>query len=151
MPKRAKELTARHVASLKEDGCYAVGGVVGLYLNIRGGSRCWFLRIKIGNRRREFGLGSYPEVSLAVARDRTWARRRLMVGRSAVAIEMAVPQSVPRSASPPCTTRMTFESRAKAYIAAQAPGGSPASTRSNGSPRSRRTRFRSSENGTSPR
>ena len=60
MPKRAKELTARHVAYLKEDGCYAVGGVVGLYLNIKGASRSWLLRIKVGQRRREFGLGGYP-------------------------------------------------------------------------------------------
>jgi hypothetical protein len=61
MPKRARELTARHVASLKEDGCYADGGIVGLYLNIRGASRGWVLRIKIGNRRREFGWGVTPK------------------------------------------------------------------------------------------
>lgn len=76
MPKRAQELTARGVAALKNEGRYAVGGVVGLYLRIEGGSRSWVLRIVIEGSRREFGLGSYPEISLAMARERGWEARR---------------------------------------------------------------------------
>ncbi|MCZ4261063.1 Arm DNA-binding domain-containing protein, partial [Limimaricola sp. G21655-S1] len=34
------------------------------------GGRTWLLRMVVGNRRREIGLGGYPEVSLAQARDR---------------------------------------------------------------------------------
>ncbi|KDE41365.1 putative P4-family integrase [Nitrincola lacisaponensis] len=34
------------------------------------GSKSWVLRTKVGERRRDFGLGGYPDVSLAQARDR---------------------------------------------------------------------------------
>jgi integrase len=131
MPKRAKELTARHIASLKENGCYAVGGVVGLYLNIRGASRGWVLRIKIGNRRCEFGLGSYPEITLAAARDRTWARRRQLSGQLPASVEIvALPPALVSSPSPDERTEphtvaeaaMAFEACAKTYVAAQAAG-----------------------------
>jgi hypothetical protein len=37
VPKRAHELTARTVATLKDNGRYAVGGVVGLYRGSRAG------------------------------------------------------------------------------------------------------------------
>lgn len=131
MPKRAKELTARHVASLKEDGCYAVGGVIGLYLNIRGASRGWVLRIKIGKRRREFGLGSYPEVTLAAARDRTWSRRRQLSGQFHPSLEILASPSAPAGSTSPAESTspgtaspsaMTFETCAKTYVAAQAAG-----------------------------
>ena len=69
MPKRAKELSALAVARLKHEGRHAVGGAPGLHLRVAGGSRAWILRIKIGARRRDIGLGPYPEVSLAEARD----------------------------------------------------------------------------------
>lgn len=71
VPERVKEMSARQVDSLKTDGRYAVGGVVGLHLRVRGKSRSWFLRITHG-RRCDLGLGSYPEVTLAAARERAW-------------------------------------------------------------------------------
>lgn len=69
MPKRARELTALAVSKLKEQGRHAVGGVDGLHLRISAGARAWVLRIQIGDKRRDLGLGSYPEISLAEARD----------------------------------------------------------------------------------
>lgn len=69
MAKKAKELSALAVSRLKEPGRFAVGGVDGLHLRIVGESRAWVLRIKIGNRRCDIGLGPYPEVTLADARD----------------------------------------------------------------------------------
>jgi hypothetical protein len=69
VPKRARELTALAVSKLKEQGRHAVGGVDGLHLRISSGARAWVLRIQIGDKRRDLGLGSYPEVSLAQARD----------------------------------------------------------------------------------
>ena len=78
MPKKAKELSALSVAKIKENGRHAVGGVNGLHLRIVNGSRAWVLRVVVGQRfdkngkqqlhRRDIGLGSYPEVSLAEAR-----------------------------------------------------------------------------------
>lgn len=68
MPKRAKELTAIEVKRLGE-GVHAVGGVPGLCLQVSGSAaKSWILRVMVGDKRREIGLGVYPEVSLAMAR-----------------------------------------------------------------------------------
>lgn len=76
MPKKAKELSALAVSKLKAEGRYAVGGADGLHLRIAGESRAWVLRIKIGSRRCDIGLGPYPEVSLAEARETARDHRR---------------------------------------------------------------------------
>ena len=76
MPKVAKELSAIEVKRLTHMGSannetFAVGGVAGLLLQVtQNGARTWLLRTKVGDKRREIGFGSYPEVSLAVARER---------------------------------------------------------------------------------
>lgn len=71
MPKIAKELTAFHVKRLTRPGFHAAGGVAGLHLFVKpSGARSWVLRRKIGDRRRDIGLGPYPEVTLEMARDR---------------------------------------------------------------------------------
>lgn len=72
MPKIAKQLSDRSVSALKADGRYAVGGVAGLHLRISAGHRGWILRVKVGEKRKDIGLGAYPSVSLAEARDRAW-------------------------------------------------------------------------------
>lgn len=69
MPKISRELSALEVGRLKADGAYAVGGVQGLYLQIIGGSRAWVLRYVIGKNRRRMGLGGFPAVTLAQARE----------------------------------------------------------------------------------
>ena len=70
IPKRAKELSAAEVRRLKT-GVHAVGGVAGLLLQVAdSGARSWILRTKVGEKRREIGLGPFPEVGLAVARER---------------------------------------------------------------------------------
>lgn len=82
MPKRSRELSALEVKRLSKPGRHAVGGVSGLYLFIGpGAKRCWTLRVTIGERRRELGLGAYPDVTLAQAREaaRT-ARQRIQEG-----------------------------------------------------------------------
>ena len=86
MPKKAKELTALTVSKIKSEGRYAVGGADGLHFCVVGNSRCWTLRIAVGMRtnskgktvvhRRDMGLGSYPEVSLAEARDKAREMRK---------------------------------------------------------------------------
>lgn len=76
MPKKAKELSDRAVKALKAEGRYAVGGVDGLHLRISGDSRAWVLRIKVGDRRCDIGLGPYSEVSLAEARETARGHRR---------------------------------------------------------------------------
>lgn len=66
MPKRAREMTASEIRSLTGEGVYSVGGVAGLKLQVTAsGAKSWLLRTMVGSRRREIGLGSYPEVSLS--------------------------------------------------------------------------------------
>lgn len=72
MPKIAKQLSDRAVAALKAEGRYAVGGVAGLHLRISAGHRGWVLRVQVGDKRKDIGLGAYPTFSLAEARERAW-------------------------------------------------------------------------------
>ena len=66
----AKELGAQQVANIWRRGSTHVGGVTGLILNVTMyGSRSWLLRYQVGGRRRDLGLGSYPSVTLAQARE----------------------------------------------------------------------------------
>ncbi|WP_106640868.1 tyrosine-type recombinase/integrase [Allosphingosinicella vermicomposti] len=79
MPKRAKELSALAVKNLTTPGLHFVGGgrVPGLALQVLPtGGRSWVLRIMIGGKRRDMGLGGYPEVTLAEARDAAEAARK---------------------------------------------------------------------------
>lgn len=77
MPKPAKELKALQVKNLSAPGRHAIGGVNGLCLNItETGARSWILRVIVGLKRRHIGLGGYPEVSLAEARDLALEMRR---------------------------------------------------------------------------
>lgn len=57
-------------------GMHAVGGVSGLHLQVSDkGGRSWLLRARVGTKRREIGLGPYPEVSLAAARGKAAAAK----------------------------------------------------------------------------
>jgi len=75
MAKKARELSPIEVKRLEHSGrgnkTFAVGGVAGLLLQIkRTGTRSWILRTQIGDKRRELGLGAYPDVPLGQARER---------------------------------------------------------------------------------
>jgi len=76
MPKIAKPLSDLQVRRITRVGWHAVGGVAGLLLQVRKPTnegaqmpRSWILRIKVGDQRQPIGLGSYPQVSLADARE----------------------------------------------------------------------------------
>ena len=75
MPRKAKELSAIAVARLREQGMHAVGGVAGLQLQVRGEARSWVLRVLIGGKRRDIGLGGFPDVPLTEARTKARALR----------------------------------------------------------------------------
>lgn len=90
MPKRAKELSAtevRRLAQTPTPGFHAVGGVSGLYLTVsETGGSSWILRTKIGDRRRDIGLGGFPDVTLAQVReDAREAKRKIKAGIDPVA------------------------------------------------------------------
>lgn len=71
MPKKAAEQSAKFVRDINTYGHHAVGGVSGLLLQVsKTGAKSWILRTMIGSRRRDIGLGGFPDVSLSAARDK---------------------------------------------------------------------------------
>ncbi|WP_346763299.1 Arm DNA-binding domain-containing protein [Tabrizicola caldifontis] len=76
MPKMVPELSPIEVKRLAHPGrgrnaVFAVGGVSGLLLQIApSGAKSWILRATVGQKRRDIGLGGYPDVTLAQARER---------------------------------------------------------------------------------
>ena len=67
-------LTVARVRALTRPGRYGAGGT--LFLNIApGGSKSWVQRVVINGKRRDIGLGGWPVVSLAKARERAFANR----------------------------------------------------------------------------
>lgn len=120
MPKKVEELSALVVSRLTAPGFHAVGGVAGLHLSISGtGARSWVLRIMVGGKRRDMGLGGFPDVTLAQAREKA-REKRAMVAEGIDPIEARrVAQSRLIADS---LTAITFESAAKDYIKAHSPG-----------------------------
>ena len=71
------KLTATQLRALRAPGMYGDGD--GLYLKVgRGGAHSWIQRIKYGGRRRDIGLGRFPDVGLAQAREAV-ARNRALI------------------------------------------------------------------------
>ncbi|MDE1942736.1 MAG: integrase arm-type DNA-binding domain-containing protein [Betaproteobacteria bacterium] len=87
MPKIAKELGPLAVSRITEPGYHPVGGVPGLLLRVSDtGSRNWILRATVGSKRRDIGLGGYPAVTLADARNKARdARDMIKAGLDPVA------------------------------------------------------------------
>lgn len=79
MPKLAEEKSALEVRRLTRPGLHTVGGVQGLLLKVnKTGARSWILRATVGAKRRDIGLGSFPDVTLADARERAREARDLI-------------------------------------------------------------------------
>lgn len=71
MPKKTSELSALAVKQISKPGMHTVGGVPGLYLQaLPTGGKTWILRFSFGGKKRDMGLGGFPEVSLTIARER---------------------------------------------------------------------------------
>lgn len=113
MPKRARELSAVEVKRLGP-GFHAVGGVSGLYLrNAPPGASSWLLRAMVGTRRREIGLGPFPEIPLARAREKAReAKDAISAGRDPVEERKAA-----KAALVAAQQRMTFAQATDAYLA----------------------------------
>ena len=124
MPKLAKELSAIAVKRLVKPGWHAVGGVPGLLLQVRPSlsseaplPRSWVLRVRVAGRRQVIGLGPYPQVSLAEAREA--ARKLVADARSGIDL-LARKQAQKSALVEAYTKQKTFMHCAEAYIEAHA-------------------------------
>ena len=82
-------LSATRVKALNEPGRYSDGGGLHLYIS-KAGRKSWVLRITIDGRRRDIGLGAFPSVSLAKAREKAADNRAAIAeGRDPLAEKRA--------------------------------------------------------------
>lgn len=122
MPKIAKQLSDLQVRRINRVGWHAVGGVAGLLLQVRKPAkegaqtpRSWILRVKVGDQRQPIGLGSYPQVSLAMAREQ--ASKLVMEARQGVNLKAKKREQ--RSALIAAASKnKTFRECAEAYMEA---------------------------------
>ena len=101
-------LSATRAKALNDPGRYADGGGLHLYIS-KAGRKSWVQRITIDRRRRDIGLGAFPSVGLAQAREKA------ADNRTAVA-EGRDPLAEKHSSAMP-----TFREAARAVHAANTP------------------------------
>lgn len=117
MARKTNRLTAIEVSKLEKPGYYCDGA--GLYLQIsKSGSKSWLMRYTLGGKPREMGLGSFLTFTLADARQRATAQRKLLADgidplaskRSALLAKRMAEASI-----------ITFDKAAADFIAANSP------------------------------
>jgi len=115
MARKAKELGALEVSRLTAPGLHAVGTVAGLALQVTdSGTRSWILRVMVGGKRRDMGLGGYPDVTLSGA----WDKARKARDKIKEGIDPIEDGKAKRSAlAAAVASALTFSEAAKAYIA----------------------------------
>jgi integrase len=124
MPKIANPLNDLQVRRITRVGWHAVGGVAGLLLQVRKPAkegaqipRSWILRIKVGDERQPVGLGSYPQVSLAEAREQA----KKLVVEAKLGVNLKAKKRNERSALLSAASKnKTFRECAIAYMEAHA-------------------------------
>ncbi|MFM0089957.1 integrase arm-type DNA-binding domain-containing protein [Paraburkholderia sediminicola] len=82
MPKRTDPLTDMRIRKAKPaDKSYRLADGKGLYLEVMpNGSRYWRMKYRFDDKEKRAAFGVYPEVSLAEARERCLAARKLLAG-----------------------------------------------------------------------
>jgi len=121
VPVVARELTAAEVAAIAIPGTHAVGGVTGLCLQVTpSGARSWLLRITANERRREFGLGAFPTVTLPAARNAARSLREKIGNGADPALQRRTARAARKA---PTAKTVTFKACAEAFLAAELAGG----------------------------
>lgn len=102
------------VSRLTEPGMHAVGKVAGLHLQVTSaGTRSWVLRVKVGDKRREIGLGAYPTVPLKEAHEKARAEReKIQMGVDPVLARREARSKIRAEQA----TEVTFDAAARAYM-----------------------------------
>ncbi len=126
MPRQTKSLDVKTVDALKpRSATYRISDGEGLLLEVRPtGAKVWLCRLTVNGKRRDMGLGGYPETTLKAAREKARAARHQakdgvdpIKRRDAVAAEA----KTRREAATEAEAR-TFKAVALACIEAQSPG-----------------------------
>ncbi len=96
-------------------GRWSVGGVDGLAMQVTAsGARSWVLRISVAGLQREMGLGSFPSVTLADAREKARCHRaQVQEGADPISLR----QAAHSAASDKRNARQNFSTVAAKYIA----------------------------------
>ena len=116
MPRKVAELGPLQVAQLTTPGLHAVGGIAGLCLQVDpSGARRWVLRSMIAGKRREMGLGGFPDVKLSDARRLAReAREAISKGQDPIEDRRSAKTQLLADAG----RYLTFEEACRDYIAA---------------------------------
>ena len=118
MPKKAKELKAIEVSRISLQGVHAVGGVAGLLLQVSSSNaRSWILRTMIGSKRRDIGLGGYPDITLLQAREKA---RELKENIKAGIDPIEERKSARRQLIKEQSKELTFDKAAEKYLSHKA-------------------------------
>lgn len=117
MGRKVESKSALEVGRIKTPGLHFVGVVPGLALQVsETGARSWILRIPVGGKRRDMGLGGYPEVTLAMAHEKArGAREAARDGRDPISERQSRQSALKLSAK-------TFQQCGEAYVAAHRDG-----------------------------
>lgn len=126
MPRVAKALSPIQIKGISSPGYHSVGGIAGLYLQVSSaGTKSWVLRVTVGNKRREIGLGAYDPSGngLALAREKAQkVRDEIVAGVDPVAQRAVQRQSIVQAQLEEKAMQWTFRACAEAYIKAKSPG-----------------------------
>lgn len=77
MGRKAKDISPLALSKLKDAGMHFVGHVAGLALRVSDtGARSWILRIMVDGKRCDIGLGAYPSIGLAAAKELALSMRQ---------------------------------------------------------------------------
>lgn len=126
MKRTGKALDVKTIeAAKKAEKPYRLSDGGGLLLDVRPtGAKIWLCRLTVHGKRRDMGLGSYPRVKLAEAREAAQEAQRIakaggdpMAARDAAAAEAKAAREAEAEAK-----ARTFRMVAEACIKAQAPG-----------------------------
>jgi len=118
---RPKALTVREIDTARAgDVARMLGDGKGLYLRVApSGARSWIYRYRVGAKRHDMGLGPYPEITLAAAREKALSLRRARLdGTDPLQARRAGREQARLDAA----KAMSFEQCAVAYIDAHKAG-----------------------------
>lgn len=120
MAREVAEKSALEISRINKTGYHFVGGVSGLVFQVsRTGTKSWLLRTLVGGKRREIGLGGYPDVGIAAAREAARAMKAQIIAGVDPVAERLANRSALAAAN---AAAITFEQAAEQTMASMSAG-----------------------------